>query len=644
MSDQRQHIYLNNNSVNINLISGILTQPINSFSAKFNQFDNACLFSVPRGTSYNTSIPINPHYANNMRLNYINIEDIDVTGGDVKRKSGTNRTDTTINSVPLTLPFIFPLFLGDLTTHGITHAANRNDYDANFYEDSFFNTHNADAVEIFYDNQEYNSDVYKESVGMINTNMQYCMMTQDTLHQYFIASNEWYQKDTGIINANVQEDDRYRAHVSQRGSNTATPFNIFKFDTIRDDQTYEYSTLNTVWTELSNDNDNNTANKAIDTLLFRYYSNRFNETMNFEVQRGTTYVDTDGGTTNLLDGGTRVNFNSIDLHSVIESGDEFLYASYIANVSIEVKNTIICGIGSYPKLLNKTYGLAIEYITKLQSFLYQSSTRRARSRGNNTIMTKFEFNDLSQLPKIEYNIPMVAKFKCNYNYSRGFRQLRLELIDGAAMNQFITNTTDTSNNSGKSVYDGLEDKQFVKAPFKLGEEAYQTTITTPFLGKELVFPSYGDVDKTTMSSLPMPYLQYMTNSSILDVDNNRFVVAMYISKAEYWKTISPLNYIITPGYEAQVYGDMIAINVYDTGSTFNKLEPTSYIAIDRIQNLDSMNFIMHDGKYILSTLANKTGVVRELTYDGVTWTNVEIFNKTNLDSLNIAGLKDGELE
>jgi len=655
----KPYVHINNNNNNVNLISGVLTEPLDSVSSYAGDRDNSVTFPVTnRGntsSAYNTYVKSSNTNAHKMSLNYINLEDIDVTGGDINRIQGSKRTDVTIRTVDLDFPFIFPLFLGDLTKHGIEHYNDRRSTDINFYEDSFFAQHNSDAVEMFYDINVGSSDVEKEQVGMLNTNMQYCFMKYDTLHDYFRASNEWYQY-SDIINNNIRNNDTYKKHLDQHGSNYAHEFPVFYFE--YDGGTY--STLNTLWTSLTADENrilgtgdnyhstsddiattvrstvagSNQLHKALDTLLFRYYSNRFDDVINLEISR-------QGASSNKGDmlGGTRVNFNSIDLHSTIDGSNEYVYASYIANVSIELRNNIVCGKGSYPKLLTETYGLAIEYITKLQAFLYRSEVS---FYNYSYIMRSFGFKDLNNLPVLEYNIPMIAKFKVNYSGTGSYksnngRNVSLEVVDTAALNHYVINSSDVS---GDYYGNGnLTDKQFVKAPFILGEVMYSHN------HNGIDVPQLGDEDDEIVSTIPMPYIQHMTSSSVLDMDAGLFMVAFYVSQVQNKFTMSPLGHSITSGKETQVKGNMIAINVYDITQPFSKMAPNSTIIVSDIHNLDSLEFIKHDDKYLLSTLANKTGVVRELTYNGTTWDSTTIiFSEKNIDSLNIAGIKDGELE
>jgi len=540
-------------------------------------------------------------------------------------------TDTSLlSTINITLPFIFPMLLNNLTNLGIEMSSNSDGVpysNINFYNKTYdnnielFKQLNPDAYDVFY-NTTIN-DVDKSKVDLINYNMQYCTVTSDILHDYLKAQSNWMNfsnltKTKTIFWFPPDMSITFSGTPSITASNpiSANIINIMKGS--RYCHTFKPTVIDYT-------------NKHV--TLFSYVKSNMTNPNLFLLRKesNNTAINSIKGAINLEMALKEIAVypEDISLNSYIYNNENYICISYITKMNISTDtissisfystpSAVINDIGTYPMLSGN-------YINYISQAITKTPTEVLQSLPYNTRNVSYVTNPTTNI-NLKYDVPMLAKYKVIYDVDG---KIKLKLDDSTALNQFVKNTKKNSGTMG--VHGSLSDKLFVKSPFVVDNFIYDTVVN----GYKL----------NGLSILKQNYRL----DSIVDSNNNRMVCVYFASH------IGSIPETITYDDNTHgkvIQGGVIALTIHNLTTTFDKMNPETHIIYENVYSVSDMKLTKHNSDYYLAISYNMAkdtifnSYVYKITYvDSITPIEVTLITTiSNCRKISIQGIADGVME
>lgn len=505
----------------------------------------------------------------------------------------------------LDLPFVFPLLLNDLTKFGIKMSANADgvDYkDINFFTKQYsgtpglFNVLNSDAYNAFYTTNA--TDIDRKNVDVLNYNMQYCTVTTEMLFDYTKSQSNWINysnKSNQNIKNKIPDDFEYKyfgpsLYQQLKGSLYSKDMQLIAMNMNSPKKVFIHAGV------IYKTNPN--------ILLLRRDTSGVQEAYNLHFT---------------LD---QLNIKplSLGLYGYSNGGNDYLFVTYVSKINMTKKKNgvAINDIGTYPMMS----GNFVEYIN--QSLDYSNSNGEIWT--DKAVTGSNDVNSSEEYIGLNYEVPMIAKYKINYTDATNQR-VSLSLVDAAALNQFIINTR-TSN--GNYVGQGnMANKDFVKAPFSINTSVYNSTKCKFVKGLSVSY-------------------QTSILDSVLDSTNNIMLCCYSLGGGT---ASGDIQY--NPQHKQHVNGYVVALNIYDLNLPFPKTNPKTHILISQVLTIGSLQIRKHNNDYYVSIGYSNTpagafvGEVYKLVYNPTTDTITsftKIYSEPNVKFISIQGVKNGDME
>ena len=521
---------------------------------------------------------------NSVRINYV----------DKSLFPAYTTVATDLLKTNIDLPFIFPMLLNDLTNLGIGMSAMHNwisSDDINFYKKDYNNTIllfkelNPDAYNVFANTTV--TDANKMKVDLINYNMQYCIVTSEILNDYLKSQSNWISYSnfavpvvTWQIPKNIDVTYKTTNKQSVKGSRYSTS-ELYPISLDGNDAFVYKSFTNVVNPNL---------------FLFRKAVAKVNRALNLEFSAETITM----------------NPQNLAFSAYNNGIDDYLYVSYVAKMDFNkpTKGVIVNDFGTYPMLS----GNIINYVT-------QSITTKYASTADG-------FNDINNSTnncKLNYSVPMIAKYKFNYTDATK-KEVKLSLVDSAALNQFVINHP--TNSGIMPGFGNLRDKQFVRAPF-------------------IVNNTISSLDqKSTVNGISLIHQTHILDS-VIDVANNSLLCVCFSSKINQ-NLPSDIQY--DSPYRENIVGGSLILNVYNLNS-LSKIAPETHVLKANINLVSALRIIKHNNDYYVAISYNTVGggsfnsYVYKLIYNlGSVAAFTEITKIDNCTKISIQGVQNGVME